>query len=78
MKNPTITCLIELEERMERAVGALKELRDSAIDNNNKMRLNGKLQGMEIALGYVHETIREERRALDWDRKFDESAKAGF
>lgn len=78
MRNPTITCLTELQERMESAVATLSELKDSAIDERNKMRLKGKMQGMEIALGYVHELIRQERRNYDWDRKFEEAAKAKF
>ena len=78
MTNPTITCLTDLEERMSKAVSTIKELKDSAINETTKARLKGKLEGMEVALGYVHETLREERRNYDWDRKFAEAAKAGF
>ena len=61
MTNQTITCLIENYERMEKAVVTLRELRDNAILKDTKLRLTGKIQGVEVAMGYIHEDIRRFR-----------------
>lgn len=62
MSNQTITCLTDNYERMESAVRALKALRDTAIHEDTRLRLNGKIEGVELAMGYLHEGIRECRR----------------
>lgn len=71
MTNQTITCLTENFERMERAVRSLKALRDTAIHEDTRLRLNGKIEGVELAMGYLHEDIREHRRAAQWTHGFE-------
>jgi len=46
---------------MEKAVVTLRELRDNAILKDTKLRLTGKIQGVEVAMGYIHEDIRRFR-----------------
>lgn len=73
MTNQTITCLTDNYERMEKAVRQLKELRDSSIRDSTKLRLNGKIEGVELAMGYLHEDIREHRRADQWTHGFEQA-----
>jgi hypothetical protein len=60
MTNRMITSLTELESRLENASLQLQGLRDEAIREDTKSRLSGKIEGVHLALSYIHETLRAE------------------
>lgn len=49
--------LLELRERLENAATQLKQLKSKAIEQTTRTRLAGKIQGVELALGYLEEQI---------------------
>lgn len=50
--------LLVLKERLENALTQLKQLRFKAIEETTRSRLAGKVQGVELALGYLEEQIK--------------------
>lgn len=64
MTKTTINYLTELRDRLSKAADELTRLRSTAITVETIVRLHGKIEGVNLAISYLDEEIRQLRNDM--------------